>query len=104
MNLMVLQLFHLVRVNNHKKDMFVQLIQDQLNTKESIDVVTEIIHMNIRFHEKKIAESDDIKVIKAHQEQVKHLQKYLFEVRKFVESKATNIDFSATFELQINSK
>lgn len=65
--------------------MNIQLIQGQFNTKDAIDIITQMIHVKVKYHENKISNTLNEEDIKFCETKIKRLQKDLFEIRKFVE-------------------
>ena len=61
--------------------MNITLIDGHFNTKDALDILTQIIHVKIKFHEAKIAHLDNVEDIKMREKRVKQLQKDLYEVR-----------------------
>jgi uncharacterized protein (DUF342 family) len=79
--------------------MNITLIDGHFTGKEALDLLTQIIHVKIRFHESKIARLDNEEDIKMREKRVKQLQKDLYEVRKLMEESRKNYSLHA--ELQI---
>jgi hypothetical protein len=79
--------------------MNITLIDGHFNSKETLELLTQIIHVKIKFHENKIAHLDSEEDIKMREKRVKQLQKDLYEVRKLMEEGKKN--YSLYAELQI---
>ena len=80
--------------------MNIQLIQGQFNAKDAIDIITQMIHVKVKFHENKITGNCTEEDIKLSETKIKRLQKDLFEIRKFVETKGGNISLESAIEIQ----
>ncbi len=79
--------------------MNIQLIQGQFSGKESIDLITQMIHTKIKFHENSISGEDNEEDIKMRENRIKQLQKALFDARKYIEQKGDSINIKAMIEL-----
>jgi hypothetical protein len=78
--------------------MKIKLIQGQFNSNEAMDILSKMIDVKIKFHEKKIENSHHEEDIKMRETRIKNLQKELHDVRKYVESNGNKI----TMESEIN--
>ncbi|MFN8354953.1 MAG: hypothetical protein U0Y10_10935 [Spirosomataceae bacterium] len=81
--------------------MQIQLIEGHFDTKEALEILTQLIHVKIRFHENKIQASSHEEDIKMREKRIKHLQKDLYELRKLIESHSGTIDLHAKVEVQL---
>jgi hypothetical protein len=100
MNLMGKQAILLDKDN--KNDMKKQLISGQFNSKDALQLLTEMIHVKIRFHENKINHQSNEEDIKMREKRIQALQKDLFEIRKEIEKSNGNVEIHA--ELNIVKK
>lgn len=80
--------------------MNIQLIQGQFNVKDAIDIITQMIHIEVKYHENKISNTSNEEDIKFCETKIKRLQKDLFEIRKFVETKGKKISLESTIKIQ----
>lgn len=71
--------------------MEIQLIEGNFDAKDALDIITKMIHVKIKYHEDKIHESSTEEDINMRETRIKKLQKSLFDVRKYVESKKGKI-------------
>jgi len=55
----------------------IQLIQGTFNSKEVVEIITEMIHVKIKFHENKISKSSNEEDMKYRETKIKNLQKEL---------------------------
>jgi hypothetical protein len=67
--------------------MKIQLIEGHFNAKDAIEIITQMIHVKIKFHENKIDNANNEEDVKMREKKIHLLQKNLFEVRKIIESK-----------------
>ena len=79
--------------------MNIQLIEGQFSSREALKIITEIIHVNIRFHENKIKEQVNEKDMKTHENQIKELQKKLFEVGNLIKYSESNLNLKSSIEI-----
>ena len=79
--------------------MNIQLIQGNFSAKDAIDIITQMIHIKIKFHENKISNNSNEEDIKMREKKIKQLQKDLFEARKHIEQKGGTIDIKAIIEI-----
>ena len=82
--------------------MNIQLIQGNFSAKDAIDIITQMIHIKIKFHESKINSNSNEEDIKMREKKIKQLQKDLFEARKHIEKKGRAIDIKAEIEISKN--
>jgi len=71
--------------------MNIQLIKGEFSPSDSLDLITNLINVKIKFQEKKILQGNNEEDIKMREAKIKQLQKDLFEVRKFIEKNSKNI-------------
>jgi len=79
--------------------MVIQLIQEQFKANEAIDIITQMIHVKIKYHENKIAGNSNEEDIKNRERKIKLLQKELFEARKAMLSKKESLSIDATINI-----
>ncbi len=101
MSLMANRRIHSDKVNN-QKDMNIQLINGKFPTKDALDMITQMIHVKIKYHENKIDTNSSEEDIKIREKRIKELQKDLFELRKKIESNERNIDIRSEITLGIS--
>lgn len=65
--------------------MNIQLIQGQFSTKDALDIITQMMHVKIKYHEQKIHHSSNEEDIKMRETKIKRLQKDLFEAKNYME-------------------
>lgn len=79
--------------------MNIQLILGQFNAKDAIDIITQMIHVKVKYHENKISNTSNEEDIKFCETKIKRLQKDLFEIRKFVEQSGAKINIQSEIHL-----
>lgn len=64
--------------------MDIQLLEGDFKCNEALDLITQMIHLKIKFHENKINKSENEEDVKAREAKIKKLQKCLYELRNNV--------------------
>lgn len=73
--------------------MNIQLIQGQFSAKDSVDIVTQMIQIKVRYQENKINTSANEEDIKFRETKIKKLQKALYDFRERIDQKGhVNLD------------
>ena len=62
-----------------------QLIKGHFSTKEAIELVTQMVHVKIKFQESKIQNASSEEDIKMRESRIKQLQKDLYEMKNVIE-------------------
>ena len=66
--------------------MDIQLIQEEFSSNDAIEIITQLVHLKIKYHENKIHSHSSEDDIKTREAKMKRLQKDLFELRKNINS------------------
>ena len=64
--------------------MNIQLIQGNFTAKDALEIITQMIHIKIKFHETKISHNSNEEDIKNREAKIKRLQKDLYDIRNFI--------------------
>lgn len=72
--------------------MNIPLIQGQFSAKDATDLITQLIHVKIKYHEGKINHASNEEDIKMREQRIKQLQKDLYEARLFLESEPVGVE------------
>jgi hypothetical protein len=75
--------------------MTIQLIKGFFNVSDTIDIITYMIHVKIKFHENKINITSSEEDIKVYERRIKELQKDLFLIRKQIEAIGPNVSIQS---------
>lgn len=75
--------------------MKIQLIEGHFSAKDAIEIITQMIHVKIKFHENIIDNANNEEDVKMREKKIHQLQKNLFEVRKFIELKGEGLNLNA---------
>lgn len=65
--------------------MDIQLIQGKFSAKDALDILTQMIHVKIKYHENKIQQCTNEEDIKMRETKIKRLQKDLFEAKNHID-------------------
>ncbi|GAB2628857.1 hypothetical protein GCM10027035_23440 [Emticicia sediminis] len=79
--------------------MNIKLIQGQFGGREAIELITQMIHTKVKFHENIIGNNDNEEDIKMRENRIKQLQKDLFDARQYIENKGENVSINASIEI-----
>lgn len=82
--------------------MNIQLIQGQFSATDALDLITQMIHLKIKYHENKIKSINNEEDIKSCESKIKKLQKDLYEIRKHIEQKDAIINIKSEIEISKN--
>ena len=65
--------------------MDIQLIQGKFSAKDALEILTQMIHVKIKYHENKIQQSSNEEDLKMREMKIKRLQKDLFEAKNHID-------------------
>lgn len=65
--------------------MKMQLINGYFNAKDALDLITQLVHAKVKFHESKISHTTSEEDIKTREKRIKDLQRELFELRQLID-------------------
>ncbi|MEI6880108.1 MAG: hypothetical protein WCK82_02035 [Bacteroidota bacterium] len=80
--------------------MNIQLIQGEFNSNDAIELITQMVHIKIKYHENKINGQSNEEDIKTREAKIKLLQNELFELRKSINSKNNNVKVEAVIKIE----
>lgn len=72
------------RENNLPEHHF-KLINGRFESQDAMEILTQITHVKIKFHENKILATSSEEDIKMRESRIRELQKTLMEIRQFVQ-------------------
>ncbi len=78
----------------------VQLIEGSFAANDAIELATQIIHTNIKFHENRINSQIGEESITMRETRIKQLQRDLFELRNYIEQQKQPINIHSTIEIE----
>lgn len=79
--------------------MTVQLVSGEFSKLETLNMITQMFEMRIKFHEDKIMSSHNEEDVKMRERKIKFLQGELSQARKYLVSKDEPIAVSCTITL-----
>ena len=79
--------------------MNVQLVSGEFSKSETLNMVTQMFEMRIKFHEDKILSSHNEEDVKMREKKIKFLQNELAQARVYLLDKAEPIAVSCTISL-----
>ncbi|MFN8777452.1 MAG: hypothetical protein ACK5XV_11865 [Flavobacteriales bacterium] len=79
--------------------MTIQLINGHFTPRESLDLITRMIHVKISYHEEKIREATTEEDVKMREKRIRELQRDLFEIRQQLQSREGFVDLASKIEL-----
>ena len=79
--------------------MNIQLMQGQFSAQDAIDIITQLISVKIKFHEKKIEANDGEEATKMREKRIKDLQKDLQNIREYVLANGKSISIESVLHL-----
>ena len=80
--------------------MNIQLIEGQFNTKEALDLITQMIHVKLKYHENKINNNSSEEDVKYRETKIKNLQKELFELKHYLDNSGNSVQLEANVVAQ----
>lgn len=79
--------------------MIIQLMQGEYSPADTLDLITQMIHVKIKYHEKKMMKQNNETNIKMQENIIRQLQKDLFELRNSIEKNSKNISIESKINL-----
>jgi hypothetical protein len=80
--------------------MNLQLIEGAFSTADALELITQMVHVKIKYHENKIIRETPEEDIKRREAKIKRLQKELFELRGKILSQKEEIKLNAIINLE----
>lgn len=79
--------------------MNVQLIKGSFTPAEAIEILTELMHVKISFHENKIEKSYNEEDIKMREQRIKQLQNDFYEAKKIILSNGNHCELESQISI-----
>lgn len=79
--------------------MKIQLIEGNFTSKDALEILTNMIHVKIKYHENKINEISNEEDINMRETRIKKLQKDLFDIRNNIEKKSGKISIQSSINI-----
>ena len=81
--------------------MNIQILDGEFKSNEAIELITQMIHIKIKYHENKISLSQLEEDIKARETIIKRLQKDLYEFRNTIDSTTKVVKLKAIINIDL---
>lgn len=75
--------------------MNIQLIQGEFNSNDALELITQLIHVKIKYHENKINANATEEDIKQRESKIKRLQKELYDYKSTFATKNVTVKMDA---------
>jgi hypothetical protein len=82
--------------------MNLKLIQGQFQAIDLLTILTQMVEVKIKYHERQIAKNSNEEDIKSRESKIKFLQNELMEARNFILQQNGNIQVEATIQMTSN--
>ncbi|HNR55087.1 MAG TPA: hypothetical protein PKJ19_07975 [Flavobacteriales bacterium] len=79
--------------------MSMQLIRGEFKAADALDLITQMIHVKIRFHEEHIRQDSSEEDIKYRESRIKQLQKELYELRQRLDRSPTAVKLDGIIKI-----
>lgn len=79
--------------------MSMQLIRGEFKAADALDLITQMIHVKIRFHEEHIRQDSSEEDIKYRESRIKQLQKELYELRQRLDRQPTAVKLDGVIKV-----
>ncbi len=80
--------------------MNIQLMHGHFSKADSLDLITQMIHVKIRYHENKIKASSNEEDTKMRETKIKRLQKDLYDLKKLLDAKNDVVSITSQIEIE----
>jgi hypothetical protein len=80
--------------------MIIQLIEGNFNSKDALELLTQMINVKIRYHESKVGINSSEEDIKSREAKIKKLQNELFELRSTIDSSNKNLIIEGIIKIE----
>jgi hypothetical protein len=81
--------------------MKITLLKGSFSAKDLQDIITQMIHAKIKYHEKKIADDDNEETVKMREKRIITLQKDLYELREALSETKKLVNAEAEINISI---
>jgi hypothetical protein len=79
--------------------MNIQLLKGHFSSAEAAELITQMIHVKVRFHESKISNDASEEDVKCRETRIKELQRDLFEFKKQIDRKGGDFELYSQIEV-----
>lgn len=79
--------------------MTIKFLKGNFEVSEARSLITQIIHVKIKFHEGKITRDSSEETIKMREGRIKQLQKELYDIQKMLDHKTSTVSLDGTLDI-----
>ena len=79
--------------------MKIKLIDGHFTAKDAVEIITQMIHVKIKFQESKISSNASPEDLKMRERRIKQLQKDLYELRKNIDANDVILGIDSNIEI-----
>lgn len=80
--------------------MNIQIIQGEFSSNDTLELITQMIHVKIKYHENKISKNTNEEDIKARESKIIRLQKELYDLRVSLNSSNNNFKIDGLIKIE----
>lgn len=80
--------------------MNIQLIQGEFNVNNALELIVQMVHIKIKYHENRINSLSNEEDIKTRETKIKRLQQELFELRESITSRTNRVKVEAIIKIE----
>lgn len=82
--------------------MKLRLIEGEFERDDALEIITQMIHVKIKYHELKINNSFNEEDVKLRETKIKNLQKELYDLRNYLNSNETKIKINSQLDIELS--
>lgn len=80
--------------------MKIELLNGQFNSKDALELITEMMNLKIKYHENRIVNSNNEEDIKFRELKIKNIQHQLYEIRNNMRGKNCDVTLNSVVNLE----
>lgn len=81
--------------------MNIQLIQGEFESKDALEILVQMTHVKIKYHENKIQNGSNEEDIKTRERKIIRLQQELFEVKKAFQTNKKSVKIESIIKIDL---
>lgn len=81
--------------------MNIQLIQGEFESKDALELIVQMVHIKIKYHENKIQSDSNEEDIKTRERKIIQLQQELFEVKKAFQTNKKSVKIESIIKIDL---
>lgn len=79
--------------------MNIQLLKGHFSSEEAAELITQMVHVKIKFHESKISSDASEEDVKYRESRIKELQRDLYEFKKHIARDGNDVELHAQLDV-----